>query len=1425
MPTAMYPFHPYKSILFHPKKGIQMFQIVFLTCSRSADIATFVSIPSTIDIRNQCWLKMRCLLKILISVLLLHPALAVLPGQNQIRFESFSTEDGLPGNNISCIYQDLDGWIWLGTNRGICKFDGYNFHTYILNNPATSEAYSLVNCIYEDSQYRLWIGTEDAGLALYNRSLDNFTYFTSDSSRNCISSNLVFSIAEDSAGILWIGTDNGLNRFDPETNDFQWIQSGESTARNISHNTVEKVFIDSKGTIWVGTGNGLDTYDPLSEKVIHYKLDAGTRLLTSTPNSIQDISEGRDESILIGTYSSGFFIIDKRSGTIKNIIPEQDYQRSYTIRATYQDAQNNIWLGTRGGIYLLDPTYKVIAHYIPQEHDRNSLSHISVNSIFEDRTGDIWVGTRRGMNYVNQIKQTFRYCRQEVNDDRFLNNAEIYSITEARDGKIWLGTENGGINVYDRQSGRFTYFTHEEGNDNSLCSNCIKSIIQDRSGNFWIGSFLGGLDHYDVKSNRFTHYKNEPGTENSLSSNLVWCLLEDRHGNIWIGTNAGIDLFDPVSKTFRSILDSVDLSPVHVIYEDLSGNIYIGTTKDGMYVITPDDELLNYDILARVLFEDSKQRIWIGSGVYKGLKQFEPLKGIVNAYTMEDGLPSDQILGILEGENGSDIWLSTGSGLSRFNTDSLTFKNYTREDGIQGNTFYYGAYCKSRSGELFFGGQKGLTSFHPDELVSNYNIPPVIITDFKIFNKEVPVGEDFQGKRILEKSISESEQIEVDYTHSVLTFDFVALNYENSSQNQYTYIMEGFEEEWNPVTYNRSATYTNLDPGRYTFRVMASNNDGIWNEEGASLGIIVKPPFWKTAVFKVFMILIFIMLIYFIVTFFIKRENLKNQLVMERIKSKELHKIDMMKFQFFTNISHEIRTPISLILSPLSRIINSDPSKEQIKKDLDVVYKNATRLGRLVDQLLDFRKIEAGKLKLNLSKGNIIPFLEKVIYLFKELSDEKKIKLEFIPVIDQVQMYFDADKIEKVLFNLLSNSFKATKGGGTVRVAVSLTIQMDAEVGENRRIEPGEFLQIVVKDTGKGIPDSKRERIFERFYQGKPAEEQVNTGSGIGLSLSRELVRVHNGSISLKSQEGVGTEVIVLIPLIKDDPEKEVTKELQSTEELSVKDKVEQTGEVPKMEMEEGKPILLIIEDNRELLDFLISIFEEEYHVITAEDGEAGLAMANETIPDIILSDILMPRMDGRKFCRAIKQDIKTSHIPIILLTALSSKDHEKEGILAGADEFITKPFDPSLIKIRVDQLLATRRFLRERYSRENILKPPEKSALSPDDKFIQKLITIVEENISDPSFGIVRISREIGVSRTQLYRKMDALTEMTVKEFIRSIRLKRACQLLLQKEMNISEVAYSVGFQQVAYFRKCFKEVYKFTPSEFIKKNQPSPV
>lgn len=1359
---------------------------------------------------------------ILISIGLVVFSFLELNGQADIRFENYHIENGLPHSRSTATLQDSKGWIWFGTDGGLSRFDGLEFENYPLDGTSSTGASVIVNCLWEDADSTLWIGTNVAGLVRYERNLDRFTYYTyNETCNNCISSNQVYSIVSDSSGVIWLGTDNGLNSFVPGTNTFQQIGKDPESSPDFDQNDIRRVFIDRENQMWIGTAAGLAQFNMESAYINAVELKENGSPFPINKFKVEEIYQDRAGNLLVGTYNNGLLIIDPASHNTQIMIPDPDNQRSLRVRAIYEDPAGKMWVGTRGGIYIFDQELELTNHLTHHLQDQSSLGHSSVSQIFEDNVGDIWVNHRNGVSHANLRKTAFNLFRAGVIGPGYLNDPEVYCLTQAKDGNIWIGTESGGVNILNRETGQFTYMTHDENNINSLSSDGIKSILEDKVGNFWIGTFLGGLNFYDVKQRKFTHFRNDPSNLNSLANNTVWALHEDREGIIWIGTDGGLDSYDPVSKTFSHHRDKAQLKTVHTIFEDRDGNLFFGSYIDGLTVKTPDSKLTHFDHKVRSIQQDSQGRIWIGSEGNDGLTQIDKNGVILKTYRVEDGLPSNQIFGILEDQN-SRLWLSTGQGLSMFDPDSVYFKNYKTEDGIQGEKFYYGSYCKCSSGELLFGGQNGLTSFYPDQLIGNEHIPPIVITNFRIFNKKVPVGAKFDGEVILEKCISETEEISVRYDQAVLTFDFVALNFVNSSKNEYAHMLEGFESEWNYVGSTRSATYTNLDPGGYVLRVKGSNNNGIWNETGTSLQITVTPPFAKTLFFRIFLILLFGLIVYLIILFFLRREKLKNQLVIERVKSKELHKIDMMKFQFFTNISHEIRTPISLIVSPLTRIINSSVSKEQILKDIEVVHRNALRLGKLIDQLLDYRKLEAGKLKLELSRGNIVNFLENTLYMFKEMSKEQEVKLEFYSVLDQIQIYFDPDKIEKVIFNLLSNSFKHTPKGGTIKVAVSLTYQIEHDQEEDKPSGSGEYVQIVVQDTGSGIAESRREKIFERFYQGDSAESGIKAGSGIGLALSKELIKMHKGRISLKSQEGVGTELTILLPAIKKDPDnKELTEAPAKIADSDSQSEV-QASRSPNEDLANcDAPIVLILEDNTELLDFIHSIFEEDYMVLTAENGETGLELARETIPDLIISDVMMPKMDGNKLCKKIKEDFRTSHIPVILLTALSSKQHEKEGILGGADEYITKPFDPSLLKIRADQLLATRRLLREKFSREKLLQPHDIATSSPDDKFLAKLVAIVEENIADPEFGTVKISREVGVSRTQLYRKMSALTEMTVKEFIRSIRLKRAAQLIVQEQMNISEAAYSVGFLQVAYFRKCFKEMYGMTPTEYAKKNE----
>jgi signal transduction histidine kinase/DNA-binding response OmpR family regulator len=694
-----------------------------------------------------------------------------------------------------------------------------------------------------------------------------------------------------------------------------------------------------------------------------------------------------------------------------------------------------------------------------------------------------------------------------------------------------------------------------------------------------------------------------------------------------------------------------------------------------------------------------------------------------------------------------------------------------------------------------------------------------VFTDFRIFNKSVNINQEYNGYILLDKHVNEIQRIVIPYSISVFTIEFSALNFESSLDNQYAYMLKGFEDSWNYVRRQKNATYTNLDPGEYTFYVKASNNDNIWNETPRELNITILPPYWKTIWFKLFLVLIIGALIYLIIVILTNRAKLKNQIVFERMQAQRMHELDMMKFKFFTNISHEIRTPLSLITSPLEHLLSDNRIDNDTRDHLKIMHRNAKRLLALVNQLMEYRKLEAGKLKLDLLKGDLVKFIREIINSFSELAEERNIKLEMKTVVNEIFIWFDPDKLEMVIYNLLSNAFKFTPDKGKISVLISLTYQDNSKTRSEDIAS--QVAEISISDTGIGIPQDQIDKVFERFYQSEKSQFIRSGGSGIGLALSKDIIELHKGSISAFSKEGKGTTFKVCLPCERKDitektgeyttgkADETVPAEGSKTEEyenLAVK------AEFPNTNL----PILLIIEDNRDMVYFIKKFFDNVYNIYEAFDGEKGLCMAQEIIPDIIICDILLPKLDGRKLCATLKNDERTSHIPVVLLTALSSKEHEKDGFLVGADAYITKPFDPEILKVRLEQILRTQQKLKEKYSHQIFLEPKDIEITSSEERFIKKAIKTVEDNLHNPDFGVNEFSREIGISKVQLYRKFRAISDMTVKEFIRTLRIKRAGQLIKKTDFNISEVAYKVGFKEVNYFRKCFKEFYGINPSEY---------
>jgi signal transduction histidine kinase/ligand-binding sensor domain-containing protein/DNA-binding response OmpR family regulator len=1338
-------------------------------------------------------------LYLLFSLLAIHESSA--EGKTTIlSFDNFSQADGLPNNQIQCIYQDKKGWIWLGTSQGLSRFDGYRFVNFIVNpDDTTCISGNIVRVIFEDSKGNLLIGTENGGLNVFDHEKEYFLHpyrkHPEFSSREVS----VNTITRDRDGNLYIGTDRNLLKIDNKGTLTRITPKTISRETDFSFGFIRVVQFDETGNLWIGTSDGLLLYYPETNMIEEIQVP----LVSTQSREIFDIFKDDDGLLWIGTYSNGVFICDPSAKTFSHLDLLPYYERTETVRTISKGILGDYWIGTRGGLYVYSRIKGVTGFSKHDDRDDRSLINNSVLDVYHDNRGETWIGTRGGLNLLAKSKQVFRDFSALPNDNHYLNCNIIYAFWIDHEGKIWVGTEAGGINIYDPKAGTFEYLTVQPNSTNSISQNCIKAFLDDGRGNPWIGTFWGGIDILNMKTGRITHYQHSNDNQSSLSDNRVWDLCMDDTGRIWVGTSAGIDRFDPETRSFKHFPNLVQNERVYWISIDSEKNVWLATF-DEVIIYDPDDEnVFRYPEHSMSFTEDSEKRCWIATS-NKGIALYSKQNGPLKYYGENEGLSNNQALCILE-DNNHFLWISTSNGLSRFDPDREQFRKFTSRDGLRNDQFNYGAAYKADNGDLLFGGITGFNMFNPSEIPAEDSNIPLVFTELRIFNKPVTIGNGRDA--ILKTSISETDHLVLNYDQNVFTLEFAALDFINSSSNLYSYYLEGFDKGWNEPSKTRLATYTNLNPGDYVLRIRRILPGSPKSGNELVLKITIAPPFWMTWWFRSIMILIITILVFLLIRLFLNREKIKNEFIFEKTKAKSLHELDMLKLRMFTNISHEIRTPLTLILGPLEKLISKQVPGEEIPSHLSLVYRNTKQLDRLINQLLDFRKLEAGNLKLEVTQDDMVRLVSEVVQSFQEYAREKQITLEFHTLKKKFVSFFDPDKIRTILNNLISNALKYTDEGGLVSIHLSLVFAEPADDSLNNMQHEEQYIEISVKDTGKGISDTNIGKIFTRFFRVDSKNE--STGTGIGLSLVKELVKLHKGTIDVSSKPGKGSKFTVRLPYEPGEP----------ADLTAVRDEIcpDRQG---KPELHDDSHIMLIVEDNPDVRYFIRTHFEPVFAVYEARNGQEGLDIATEVIPDVIISDILMPDVDGYEFCKRIKKDERTSHIPLLLLTALHSKEHEMEGLSCGADDYITKPFDISILQTKVENMLQVRRALKEKYTSQIVLKPSDLTITSPDERFLKKAIEVVEKNISNADLDIEQFATEVGVSRMQLYRKFDALTNMTVKEFVRSIRLKRAAQLLLKKKMTVTEIAYAVGFKDLSHFRKCFHREFGMSASEYVSRN-----
>lgn len=1319
----------------------------------------------------------------LISLLFCIVSNAFATGELNSRFDNYTIREGLSNNIVQCVTQDSYGYIWVGTSQGLNRFDGYGFTTFRSLEYAKKRVKGvLIRCIFEDSKKQLWIGTENGGLYKFNRDGETFKYIElMNDVDGRYSAN---TIVEDKSGNIWVGTDEGLaflNKADEL--EYHHFKSDDFSGLVM----LKKCCIDSLNRMWIGTGeDGVFLFDVDDDNITKVKFEG-----LDKDEEVRAIYHSKDNILWIGTYESGVFTLDTRKSTNTTAKQFSDLPTSgglATVKALAEDKYGHLWVGTREGLICYDKVsrkYQISTHDV---HNSISLAQNSVIDLFVDNRSDLWIGTRGGLSYRNKEKQNFLLLQESKNDNKYLNCAQVYAFYEASPSEIWIGTESGGINIYNSDTKSFSYITKE---NSGLSTNCIKSMVEV-DGKLLVGTYMGGLNVIDVKSrNVIAKYKHNDKDKTTIADNNVWSICVTKEGSVLLATSNGIDKFDVMKGSFTHIDHLAYNKEVYYLFEDSDQDLWVFTPDEIIVRQVEENRTVNYTEKARSMVQGSNNIFYVGSNE-RGILLYSKYNGFVSAIDESTGLCNNNVVSMTLQDN--KIFAGTTGGLSiiDISSDSVKITNFDERDGLQGNQFHYGAMSLKKNGEVMIGGSAGANIFDARLIKENDFVPPVLISEIKVFNQVLPSDEI--------KEDNGRKHISVDYDKNMISFKFAALSFSKSVKNEYKYRLKG--ENWIDAGTENKCTYTNLAPGDYTFQVMGSNCDGVWNENCEEIDITVLPPFWNTWWFKLLLILAIGAAAVIGVSQYLRRIKLKTELDLEKKKADEMAKVEKLKIDFFTNISHELRTPLTLILGPLSKILSDDRNSSETKQMAELAQKNANQLLNLVNQVLDFRKIESGTLSVVMKEGDLVAFIQSIFRSFLPNAESRNISMEYVldpeetEVLKSVQ--FDGDKLEKILNNLLSNSLKFTPQGGCVSVSLQSFIQHEFKSGT-----VSNAYQIRVKDSGRGISAEDQKHIFERFYQSKGVDAQI--GTGIGLSLVNDFVQMMNGDIEIVSKEGHGSEFIITLPAYS---EKTLDAQAEAVDSIIEKS-------FPSSMPDEEKPILLIVEDNDELRKFCVSHFSHKFEVLEATNGVEAIKMAEENVPDIIVTDLLMPQMCGDELCKKIKQDERTSHIPLILLTAIHSKETEYDALKCGADDFVTKPFDIDILQQKMENILSLKASIKKKFRIEQISEPKKVETQSPDEKFMLKAMQVIEKNISEPDFDIEQLASETGVSRMQLYRKMNALTGMTVKEFIRNVRIKRAKQLLEQGTLTVSEIAYEVGFKDIAYFRKCFKAHFGVNPSE----------
>ncbi len=1371
--------------------------------------------------------------------------------QTNIQFDHITSEKGLSQNDVNTIIQDDQGFMWFGTHDGLNKFDGYSFKIFRnQENDTRSIPNNLVRNLVKDKDGNLWMINTNAGITKFNPVTEEFTnYHHIKGNLNSAPNSVCASLYIDFHNRLWVSTRAGLSLFEINVDNDNFNHYTIIDKKTNAPISINSVFQTSDEQIWVGTEHGLFKAFFNGKSNITF-VDFSNSLGLNFKPQVQAFSEDDFGNFFIGT---GNIVLQKPKD-------ENQFLKIFetTVFDLESDNENNLWVASVSGLHKLkyDKKNNVFTPEETFQYDISQplgLNRTSIRSLYKDQSGIFWAGTKGGgVNKFSPKNNPFVTVKKSLNK-KSLSYNNIRTLYRDSQNTLWVGTEDGNLNFSNssnvgklkfeeientrnvfaleeieingrlflyigRQSDvNFSRIPLKKGkqyseDDVEVIRNFRSSVFaikQTQEKTLWIGTYAKGIFRYIFDEKGTAQISQFTPQNSNLNSQVIRSFLEDTDGNLWIGTADGLhflskDQFHNEKITFKifkhnsEIANSISNNYILDIYQSKSGTIWVGTLGGGL----------------NKFYTDNKGQV--------GFEHFNTNKG----------LPNDIVKAIEEDAKGN-LWLSSNKGLSKFEVATKSFVNFSTSDGLQGEEFLELSSLNTQDGYLYFGGTNGINIFKPTDVLEHKINKKPLFTNFYVLNDKVNIGEEKNGRIILNKGLNYQERITLKPKENSFSIEFSSTSYISSEKNKFRYLLEGFDADWQLVdAKKRFATYTNIPSGNYVFKIETTNGTGGWSKSDKRIHIKVETPWWKSTIaFSGYALLLSLLLIAFR-RFTIVRAEEKHQYEVNKLEKKKSEELQQMKLEFFTNISHEFRTPLTLIKGPLDVLEknNENWNATQRQKQYNLMKKNTNYLLRLVNQLLDFRRMDRQKMTLKISNLDLVVFVEETSGPFTFLATKKQIDFKIVASQKHLVIPFDPDALEKILNNLLFNAFKFTPEGHKITLEIHDGNDYSSPNVLSKKLNLSDYIVIQIKDTGKGISTEKLHHIFERYYTDRDKNIE---GAGIGLSFTKNLVELHDGFIDVHSIENVGTTFTVLLPKYQDEIATskliELEKEAQAEQPLNLapdlkslayelKEDLAKSYQKTARNEAKNRVKILIVEDNEDIREFIKNGVQADYQILEAVDGKEGFELAEKFRPQVIISDIMMPVMDGFEMVSKLIESDITSNIPVIMLTAKSSKESEKQALKLGVVDFIRKPFDLDVLLLKVNNVLEKQQQLRNEYHGKISLEPKEIEVTSSEEIFLQQAMQIVEENMMNTDFSVEMLVSEMGMSRSNLYLKIKESTGLSSSEFIRSVRLKRAVQLLKKSDMSVKEIMYMTGFNTASYFSKCFKKQYGVVPSEYMK-------